>query len=299
MNILALLLITFLTVNAQTWVSCTDYRGENDAVYDDAKCFGYPRNWDEFGTSTFGDNDHYAWNSQDCNATIHNPVAMVNHTIGTVRPEQRVCLAWPSKQHQDYENVTVHMVVYHSTMMLYDEHFRDAIIPFEFLGCPGFDTDPENSVCTGCYTVWPRNILIPFNKVSAMWFWPKSYDDYYTTCFDLNIDYTEINVTTEETESSQATEPTEPEIPEEDECQFTYQCLNMTKNYNFVECVDGKCVCKPGFLGAATVESKCNCEPPHRLDWLDGEAICYQQAFCFGGQDWECPPRKCIDGMCH
>jgi hypothetical protein len=47
-------------------------------------------------------------------------------------------------------------------------------------------------------------------------------------------------------------------------CTFRAQCLSVTENLNYVDCVDGTCECLTdfGFSGNASITDKCICESP-------------------------------------
>jgi hypothetical protein len=81
-------------------------------------------------------------------------------------------------------------------------------------------------------------------------------------------------------------------------CSEQYQCTSVSEDYNYVQCVSGKCQCRTssGFVGAATSEDKCRCpfgvywgsngpqckqcDPPRSIVWLDGNPYCVDGAEC-------------------
>lgn len=61
-------------------------------------------------------------------------------------------------------------------------------------------------------------------------------------------------------------------------CTTRSQCLPVTTNYNYVDCVTGQCVCltSNGFIGNATSNGKCACVSPYKVAYGDeGTAYCY------------------------
>lgn len=58
-------------------------------------------------------------------------------------------------------------------------------------------------------------------------------------------------------------------------CDQQWECKNVTKDFNFVECKDHKCVCRKdqGFSGTATATctGKCHCEG--EVYWAKGKAF--------------------------
>ena len=64
-------------------------------------------------------------------------------------------------------------------------------------------------------------------------------------------------------------------------CNSRAQCLSVSQQINYVECVTNNCACllASGFSGAATVESKCQCVSPSKVAWLEsGEPYCFAVA---------------------
>lgn len=72
-------------------------------------------------------------------------------------------------------------------------------------------------------------------------------------------------------------------------CSFTWQCQDSSENYNFVQCISGKCKCNSGFTGDATTSSKCRCAGT--LEWSNGVPYCLSTGQCITAQN--CPPRTC------
>jgi hypothetical protein len=83
-------------------------------------------------------------------------------------------------------------------------------------------------------------------------------------------------------------------------CSEQYQCLSVSDDYNYVQCVSGECQCRTsnGFVGSATPEDKCRCpfgvywgsngpqckqcDPPRNVVWLEGNPFCVDGEECEG-----------------
>jgi hypothetical protein len=51
-------------------------------------------------------------------------------------------------------------------------------------------------------------------------------------------------------------------------CSQQWECSSVTTDYNFVQCLGGKCVCSDrGFNGNASVNNKCRCDSPRSVYW--------------------------------
>jgi hypothetical protein len=65
------------------------------------------------------------------------------------------------------------------------------------------------------------------------------------------------------------------------ECSQQWECdkkdgSSVTVDYNFVQCVNGQCVCAPrGFAGNASVGNKCRCESPRSVYWGGSPNVAY------------------------
>ncbi len=59
-------------------------------------------------------------------------------------------------------------------------------------------------------------------------------------------------------------------------CESTWQCSELTNDYNYVECLNNVCKCrdKLGFTGSATSQDKCNCPFPKYVIWKDSSPYC-------------------------
>lgn len=43
-------------------------------------------------------------------------------------------------------------------------------------------------------------------------------------------------------------------------CSARWQCASVSMDYNYVDCVNGRCACMPTFAGSGTPEDKCRCD---------------------------------------
>jgi len=63
-------------------------------------------------------------------------------------------------------------------------------------------------------------------------------------------------------------------------CKEQWECnepgKSVTLDYNYVQCLDGSCVCRvsQGFFGLATREDPCRCSSNKTITWVNGTAFC-------------------------
>jgi len=79
-----------------------------------------------------------------------------------------------------------------------------------------------------------------------------------------------------------------PKMPDGVCTKGQWQCQSVTKDYNFVKCLYGKCACRTdrGFSGSATVADPCACKGGN-VYWRDNNAYCLnasQVAYCAANQ---------------
>jgi len=72
------------------------------------------------------------------------------------------------------------------------------------------------------------------------------------------------------------TQPPETQPPETQPptgCTQQWECMGVSDHFNFVLCIDGKCTCKEGFSGNATIGNKCTCLAPNSVIYENGIAF--------------------------
>jgi len=223
------LLFTSTSVEAHSWIQCTDYRGNTD-YYEGNQCFGHVRPWQR------GNNDIVSPNQVgfgvdqgmnkimaetpdgQCNTLIDNQFAAGNFPMATYRRGQTVTLAWPAKNHvadtcagnpgganiPDAFNglfmeksvpglrITYNREVVFEPMTEGNTHVQGQIDYKGFQKCPKFCENRDKALCTGQFVV-PN---VPDGKYSFSWRWEfnagRNPAERYVTCFDAMVQGDEV-----------------------------------------------------------------------------------------------------------
>lgn len=66
------------------------------------------------------------------------------------------------------------------------------------------------------------------------------------------------------------------------DCIQQWQCLSVTEDYNYVQCVDNVCQCRSnlGFEGTATANDPCRCSSPKSVHWDSSDPYCLSFEDC-------------------
>merc|ERR1711974_29219 len=195
----ALCLLFFVAVVfGHSWVACTDYRPPEKAdgvnkpanfVYEDKYCHGYPRHWDKYSGSAFGEDRGYNFQGDGCGAQ-NERTSPIESAYSSTYPMAKwakgseVCLAWPSKNHVAADGgacpsggATNQYIPDGGVRLFYsavnpdkdptqDEFKRNEVLPFGrgvhtdgqvdfngFQNCPNFCANNDKSMCNGCFKV--------------------------------------------------------------------------------------------------------------------------------------------------
>ena len=191
-------------VNSHSWVSCTDYKVTNNQPinYDINKCSGFPRDFESQYNSDltrgFGYDTGYEFRSQGC----RNPKnSNYNLKIANYVSGQEVCLIYPSKNHvAEYCNNNPFvpdngLFISRSAQSNSDnfnvnyehkngKHQFGTVDYKGFQNCPGFC---QNQDKTPCYVCFNLENDIPSGVYSFKWTWELNPGEYYTTCWDAQI----------------------------------------------------------------------------------------------------------------
>jgi len=62
-------------------------------------------------------------------------------------------------------------------------------------------------------------------------------------------------------------------------CTARWQCSSVSNDYNYVDCLQGKCECVEGFNGTATAQDKCRCDK-EGVYWSSGHPFCLSSGQC-------------------
>lgn len=223
------LLLASTSVEAHSWIQCTDYQGNTD-YYEGNKCFGHVRPWQR------GPNDIVSPNQVDfgvdqgmnkimaqtpdgqCNTLIDNQFAAGNFPMATYKRGQTVTLAWPAKNHvaETCDNnpgganlpdtfnglymeksvpglrINYNREVVFEPMTNGNTHVQGQIDYKGFMKCPKFCENRDKALCTGRFVV-PD---VPDGKYSFSWRWEfnggRNPAERYVTCFDAMVQGEEV-----------------------------------------------------------------------------------------------------------
>jgi len=205
---LSCLYLILSLVSAHSWMQCADYAEENGRTWDQTQCRGWPRGYESiFGANgAFGQDAGY--NYQPTDAAPCKPITgdqyTTNFPAATYNPGQRVCLAWPPKNHVaancNNPNIPDHgtkiyrsgvnptsdptLTQFHQNLVA-DLGTASGTDGAGFQNCPQFCTNADKCLCTGCFQI-PTNLAL--GKYTFLWEWAFNTDtDLYTSCFDVNI----------------------------------------------------------------------------------------------------------------
>lgn len=200
-------------VTAHSWIDCTDYKinTSTDAqTYKIENCKARPRKWaDHAGGGVLGADTGY--NHQDFSCLY--PMGSDNYTPqypqATYKQGQRVCLAWPSKNHVAATCTNAYIPdggsgVYMSSRGATSDPSSPSSwtqladlgknTPGKMLGevgggmgfqnCPLFCNNMDKTLCTGCFTIPATQ---PTGQYAFQWRWVFNPGTPYTTCWDALI----------------------------------------------------------------------------------------------------------------
>jgi len=194
----------------------------------DGKCFGWARQYPINSGVVFGGLDsydpsrHYRQDPKDftpCSDRVHgiepgadetrqNPISKAYGgrfgTMARAQAGQKMCLRWPAKNHavKDEPNnpVMINMPQQILTKDPNQSGFTAAnIAQLPYKNCNPINGDTDHTPCGGCFTV-PAG-LASGNYV-IQWRWMLNKDEYYTSCWDLQVDGKNTTTTTTTTTTS-------------------------------------------------------------------------------------------------
>ncbi|KAF1329438.1 hypothetical protein FI667_g6057, partial [Globisporangium splendens] len=201
------------STSAHSWLECTDYRfapGSTDArVWNPSLCQGRARCGRKqmdvsFGVDT-GFNAHTSTKCQCERDDAENQGAR-KAPVASYTPGQRVCLAYPPKNHVADKACTnefvpdagvritrtaVNPTSDDPSAFLKDyeqnngKHVNGQVDYKGFQNCPNFCQDKEHALCTMCFDL--ENDIAP-GEYTFKWVWSfNSVDDAYTTCWEASV----------------------------------------------------------------------------------------------------------------
>jgi len=220
-----LLFASFLSLACcHSWVQCVDYTEENGQLWDASKCRAYPRDFAEkfAQNSAFGADVGFNYQPSAAAACQQSPATAASYSAAfpaaSYAPGQRVCLAWPPKNHvaavcQNSYIPDAGTRIYSSGLNptsdpTLDQFYQNLVFDFGanppgpagagagigFQNCPNFCQNNDKALCTGCFNVSAS--LAP-GKYTFLWEWDfNGPTDKYTTCWDVTISPSVTNTIT-------------------------------------------------------------------------------------------------------
>jgi len=200
---------------AHSWVACTDYRilsDDDGKTFNPANCYAYARNWkDGHATTVFGLDTGYDYrpnNAPLCKYPLSGPISNYysdQYPMAQYTPGQRVCLAWPPKNHVTATCVNPYipdngLKIFVSSPnptsdpadasgMRLVKDFGKNTQADQFIGfqhCPLFCQDNDKALCTNCFDV-PSDLQVG-STYTFVWEWAfNSLTDLYSSCWEAQI----------------------------------------------------------------------------------------------------------------
>jgi hypothetical protein len=155
----------------------------------------------------FGGDAGYNYQPKDAAPCKTAPTAgdyTAKYPKATYTPGQRVCMAWPTKNHvaatcdnpnigdagtkiyRSAKNPTADptLTEFHQNLV-HDFGTNTGTQGIGFQNCPDFCANRDKAMCTGCFEI-PKNMEL--GKYTFLWEWAfNGPNDLYTNCFDVEI----------------------------------------------------------------------------------------------------------------
>ena len=221
-------LLLVQNVLSHSWITCTDYKlpknyptvltnninnkfNNNSLNYNLNQCSGHPRNYQlQFNSDKnrgFGFDSGYNFRSQECkysyDSNYYTPeIKMAEYTQGS-----QVCLTYPSKNHIASDCTNKYIVdngvkIFRSKNKISDDfsteikhlnskHQEGTIDYLGFQNCPGFCNNPDKTVCYICFNLEDN---IEPGIYSFKWIWQFNPNEYYSSCWDAQINNQNFNL---------------------------------------------------------------------------------------------------------
>nr|AIG55508.1 secreted protein [Thraustotheca clavata] len=192
-----------IAVHAHSWLECTDYVVSSPTqtlVWDSSLCHGRARCSARQTEAGFGADTGFNHHGKDCQCAYGSDGVTV--ATPTYTPGQRVCLAYPPKNHvadtctNSYipdNGVTISRTALGATNddfgtktynHLNGEHKTGSIDYKGFQNCPNFCSNMDKALCTMCFDL--ESDIVP-GKYSFKWQWEFNTNDFYSTCWEATI----------------------------------------------------------------------------------------------------------------
>ncbi|OQR88725.1 hypothetical protein ACHHYP_06668, partial [Achlya hypogyna] len=203
--------ISVLTADAHSWLECTDYdtATAGSATWDKKQCNGFARCGDRQMGAGFGVDTGFNAEKKTCQCAYGSDAGK-NIPTATYTPGQRVCLAYPPKNHVadtctgpyiPDNGVTITRTAVGATTddfsgksyaHLNGVHVNGVVDHKGFQNCPSFCSDKDKALCTMCFDL---EADIAPGKYSFMWQWEFNAGQFYSTCWEAVVSGTARLVT--------------------------------------------------------------------------------------------------------
>jgi hypothetical protein len=202
-------------IECHTWIACTDYKIENEAAenyYDESLCKAHARSYkDCCEGQAFGIDRGFDYRPHLQNRTCRDRLTLPysdayssTSPMAKYSPGQKVCLAWPSKNHvaatcnnpwipdhgtKLYVSVPNPQADADVESMRLVKDFgtntrADGFVGFQH--CPKFCENNDKSLCSGCFDV-PQDLQVGATYTFT-WEWAFNADtDLYSSCWEAEI----------------------------------------------------------------------------------------------------------------
>jgi len=195
---------------AHSWVQCTDYTQADASSWNAANCKAYPRAYTtvfQYANYQFGADagmDYKPSETKACKTSPSSNDYTTQYPSATYSSGQRVCLAWPAKNHVAASCTNQYIPdsgvkIYRSgpnptsdpTLSAFQKNLVADLGAAKngdlkgFQHCPNFCAGTDKAFCEGCFNL-PTNITA--GKYTFMWLWGfNSPTDLYSTCWEVTI----------------------------------------------------------------------------------------------------------------
>ncbi|EQC32625.1 hypothetical protein SDRG_09938 [Saprolegnia diclina VS20] len=185
-----------------SWIECTDYRmAAPDQPWDPSLCKGRPRCSERQTAAGFGVDTGMNIEKKQCQCAYGSDAAKAIPTA-TYTPGQRVCLAYPPKNHvadtctgpyiPDQETIISRTALGATTddfsgktyEHLNGKHVDGKIDHKGFQNCQNFCANTDKALCTMCFDL---EADIAPGQYSFKWEWEFNKGQFFTTCWEAAV----------------------------------------------------------------------------------------------------------------
>ncbi|KAF9081977.1 hypothetical protein BGX23_000236 [Mortierella sp. AD031] len=209
-------------VEAHSWADCVDWRFKDPTkpgwTDKHGECFGWARQYPVnsgvrfAGLDSSSPNRHYQQNPSDftaCSDKVHgrepgadetrqSPISRAYGgrfgTMASAKAGEKICVRWPAKNHavesEKDKGVFINMPPAPTEKdPNQSQLMKMTIEKLPYKNCNHIDGDTDRTPCGGCFT-------IPANRTTGtymvQWRWELNDDEWYTSCWDLQVTGLEV-----------------------------------------------------------------------------------------------------------